>query len=134
MVGMLEEALAEQGLSLRPAIFNDLLQVHLQPAGSDVYLGTFEVSPGHAGGDFPEMVTYYVQSHGSGVQGLDPAYTSFVMDSFMRLVHLVLSRHTSLQLIRKCLPGPRLAFRWSHRHLALAGVHCAGPRASPAPE
>ncbi|MGF4045397.1 non-ribosomal peptide synthetase family protein [Paenarthrobacter nitroguajacolicus] len=76
MVGMLEEALAEQGLSLRPAIFNDLLQVHLQPAGSDVYLGTFEVSPGHAG-DFPEMVTYYVQSHGSGVQGLDPGLYKF---------------------------------------------------------
>ncbi|WP_248580129.1 amino acid adenylation domain-containing protein [Nocardioides sp. InS609-2] len=69
MLGTLEEALIDQGLSLRPLGFEQSTAASLQPGVSDTYLGSFEAVP-QGEGHFPDIVTYYVQAHAEGVAEL----------------------------------------------------------------
>ncbi|MBA3780263.1 MAG: amino acid adenylation domain-containing protein [Nocardioides sp.] len=70
MLGTLEEALADHGLA--PVPVYDATQCELvEPGVSDVYLGAFDAVT-HGSGHVPDLVRWYVQSHETGIDGVEP--------------------------------------------------------------
>lgn len=93
MLGTLEEALIDQGLSLRPVVFEESTAARLQPGVSDTYLGSFEAVP-QGEGHFPDMVTYYVQAHPERVADLPSGLYRLEDGNLTRLgPHVIESRH-----------------------------------------
>ncbi|WP_290513611.1 amino acid adenylation domain-containing protein [Aeromicrobium sp.] len=93
MLGTLEEALIDQGLSLRPAGFEESMAERLQPGVSDTYLGSFEAVP-QGDGHFPDIVTHYVQAHPDSVDDLPSGLYRLEDGDLVRLgPHVIESRH-----------------------------------------
>jgi amino acid adenylation domain-containing protein len=93
MVGLFEEILPAYGLGIKPLEYAAAVKEHLECAGEDYYLGTFEMVR-YASPQPDDAVDIYVQAHPGKVSGLSAGHYHYQAGSLSRISDdLILKKH-----------------------------------------